>query len=271
MRAIGFQAGLRGDAVISTVAARAFKQVYPDAHLTFALHQQFIDILPLFYQHPYFDNFHLWQEYDLWPGQADKEYLTRTKYDIVFNAMPKRHNESSWWLTENQCENVCSVYNLPIPSNTQPILNPWFAIDERKDYVAFNYVGSWPKYPNEKSFNLDKAQRIVNMVRKMGYKVLQLGASGEPALENTDKLILSLFETVKTMLGCRALIGIDSFLTWAASAYSFPCVSSYSSRYYGEHIASIQPKNQNARYLSAFNLNDIDDGQLEETIRMVLA
>lgn len=275
MRAIGFCQGQRGDLIISTVAARAFKQRYPDAHLTLGVNQRYTDMIPLFYQHPYFDDFHVYEEYDNWPGRRDQLYLLSSGYNAVYPAMPKRHNEATWWQTEHQAQNICSVYGLIPPQDIQCILTPWFRPygQDMRDYVAFNYIGAfYAGYPNAKSYSPERAAEIVRIVRGLGYKVIVLGDPNEPLLEGTERRPLTYVESVKTMLSCRAFIGIDSGLTWAASAYSFPTLACYSDAYYSPaHISNIQPRNPNSRYLSAPNVNEISVDAIVGAVREILS
>lgn len=260
MRAIGFNIGQLGDLVINTVAARAYKEVEPEAHLTMGIAKKYKDIAPLFYQHGFFDNFHIYENYDGWPGSDDLDYLRAAKYDTVFNGMPQ-HTSNQWWTHYNQTEEACAMHGIPIPLNIQCNLNPWFhrKSQETKNYVAFNYIGGfYAGYPNTKSYDPARAKAIVDHVNKLGYNVIHLGNPAEPALEGTEFKPLTLLETVEVMLNCKMLIGVDSFLTWAASAYNFPVLACYSHRYYGgDYVKNIQAPNPYATYLDSENLNDI--------------
>lgn len=273
MRAIGFQQGQFGDAVVSTVPARAFKQRNPGSTLTLGLNQRYADMAPLF-AHSDFDDIHVYEAYDGWPSKRDNDYLVKSGYDHVFDAMPKRpgNSEANWWKWESQAENACSIYGLPYPiDGLQCKLTKWFDVPDYSGYIAFNYIGAfYAGYPNSKSYTPDQAQGIVKLIRKMGYKVIILGDPKEPGLEDAEKRELSYFDSVKTLLGCRAFVGIDSGLTWLASAYSFPTLASYGSEYYGDRVSAIQPVNPNARYLSAPKLSGISLDILEKELHTVL-
>lgn len=259
MRAIGFQQGQLGDLVISTVPARAFKQAYPRATLTLGLNKKYADIAPLFANHDSYSDIHFYDGYDNWPSPWDRDYLNRAGYDIVFDAMPKRSNEATWWQTEHQARNACSVYGLPAPEDgLQCHLNKWFDVPDYSGYIAFNYIGAfYAGYPNHKSYSPECARELVKLIKAKGYNVIVLGDPKEPPLEGTERKPLSYFESVKTMLGCRALVGIDSGLTWVASAYSHPTVAGYASEYYGYRVSAIQPINPKASYVSAPRIEQI--------------
>lgn len=275
MRAIGFTQGQLGDLIISTVAARSFKENVQNSTLTLGINKKYSETAPLFANHPHFDNIHFYDGYDNWPTEIDINYLKSENYDIIFPAMPKRGtNESSWWKTEHQCQNICSLYGLPHPRDGyQCHLTKWFDIPDYSNYIAFNYIGAfYAGYPNNKSYSPEQAQQIVNLIRKIGYKVIILGDPKEPRLENAEKKNLSYFESVKTMLGCKALIGVDSGLTWVASAYSHPVLASYSNEYYGkEFISSIQPINPNARYLDEKLISQISVDKIEQELSIILS
>jgi len=273
MKAIGMTQGQRGDLIISTVPARAFKEQYPNATLTLGLNKRYADMAPLFANHESYDSVHFYDAYDNWPSQLDLEYLKRAEYDIIYDPMPKRHNEASWWKTESQVQNACSLYNLTPPTDLQCRLTQWFDVPDLKDYVALNYIGAfYSGYPNAKSYSPQRVAGIVGLIKTKGYKVIVIGDPAEPHLEGTERQNLSYFDSVKTMLGCKAFVGIDSGLTWAASAYSFPTLASYSHEYYGaDRVCAIQPVNPNGVYLSGSSLNDISIDKISQKIDNILS
>ncbi len=267
-RAIGFAQGQRGDLCISTVAARAFKEQFPGAHLTLGMNKQFADMVDLFKNHEYFDDIHLYEEYDNWPSLEDINYLNNDgHFDIVFSAMPKRGNEHNWWQFEHQALNSATVYGLNPPSSLQCSLTQWFNIPDNGRYVAFSPIGGWYNYPNAKSLSIPRAQEIVDFIISLGYGVIQLGAPDEPKLNGTEKKSLTYIESVRNMLGCKMLIVPDTGLSWVASAYSMPTLGLYSNAYYSsKFIGNIQPKNPNAQYLDDPNVNDINIELIKEKI-----
>lgn len=270
-RAIGFNVGQRGDIVLSTVAARAFKEQYPGWNLTLGIHQQYEDMLPLFGDNPYFDDYHLYESYADWPSFADQNFLSRERFDIVYHGMPKRANESDWWKSESQPANVCGLYGLTVPANLQCALTKWFDVPDNSGYIAFQPIGGFQDWPNKKSFSVERANQVVAAIKALGYKVLQIGGPGEPALEGAERRDLSYFESVKNILGCRAFVGVDSGLTWVTSAYSFPTVACYANGYYGrQFIKSIQPVNPAASYLDAELTNDIPIEDIVAAIKEVV-
>ncbi len=258
IRAIGFHQGQLGDIIISTVAARAFKQQYPDGRLTLGINKRFEMILPLIGAHAYFNDYHLYHEYAGWPGGEDNLFLAKNQFDLVYDAMPKRANEATWWRTEHQAANACSIYGLSVPANLQCSLTKWFDAPDNSGYIAFQPYGGFQDWPNKKSFSVERGNQVVALIKALGFKVLQIGGPGEPLLDGAEKRDLTYIESVKHILGCRAFVGVDSGLTWVTSAYSFPTLALYANGYYSrQFISSIQPVNPNAIYLDDVLVNDI--------------
>lgn len=261
LRAIGFQQGQRGDIILATVAARAFKEQYPEARLTLGLNRQYEDMLPMFGAHRYYDDYHVWQEYANWPGGEDDLFLAKNQFDFVYHAMPRRRNEATWWKDEHQAANACSIYGLTPPKDLQCSLTKWFDAPDYSSYIGFQPFGGWQDWPNKKSFSVERANAVVAAIKALGFNVLQFGGPDEPLLDGATKLngkFNTYFDSMKAMLGCRALVTVDTGRVWAASAYSFPTLGLYSTSYYGpQYISSIQPINPNAIYESAPLVNDI--------------
>lgn len=260
MKAIGFNVGQRGDLILNTVAARAFRERFSETdHLTLGVAPQYADMLPLFAQHPDIDTTHVYGCYEGWPNAQDQAYLKWANYGYVFNGMPQ-HRQDDWWRIRHQAAETCVMHGLAAPANLQCQLNPWFApyLDDLHDYVALNWIGGFQDWPNRKSFSLERATEVVRLIRAMGYKVLVLGDPREPALPDTERRNLTYFESVKAMLACRAFVGVDSGLMWVASAYSHRALGLYANGYYGaEFVKHIQPVNPNAIYLDAPVTNEI--------------
>lgn len=257
MRAIGMCQGQRGDCVLSTVAARAFKEKYPDSTLTLGINKKYADMAPLFANHSYFDDIHLYDNYSNWPSPLDKEYHIRAKYDIIYDPMPVRPNEATWWMTEHQAQNICSIYGLQT-SNIQCNLTKWFDVPDNKGYIGFQWAGGMQDWPNKKSFSIDRANQIVQLIEKLGYKAMVFGATQEPELAYGTRFIGTYFDTIRNMLGCKMLVTVDTGLVWLASSYSFPTLGIYSNQYYlKNYVKNIQPINSNAVYLDDDLVNNI--------------
>lgn len=267
LRAIGFQQGQLGDLVISTALARAFKRDNPGSHLTLGVNECYRAIVPLFHDHPFYDDVHIYTTYDGWPGVEDMAYLRESQFDCVFHAMPRIAHD--WFRYGHQTKMVGAVHGVRVDDETC-VLKRWFEVEERVDSIAFApFAGSY-NAGNSKALSVERAQQIVDALSQEGYNVVQLGGPGEPRLNGAEWEERSYFESVRAMLGCRALIHSDTGMGWVCSAYQHPQVGLYSHEYYGEeYIGNIQPRNLRGQFCSAQNVNQISVDNLLNTLRMV--
>ena len=241
---------------MTTVAARAFKEQYPDWKLTMAVGPQFADMLPLFYQHSYYDNYHVWETYEGWPSAPDVEYLRREKYDVAFHAFPPHPDE--WWRHRHQYAEAAHMVGLHIPKDIQPVLTKWFHVARSVGTVAFAPFAGWYNQSNDKKLSIDHAQDIVNMLLKRGKKVLQIGGADEPKLAGVDQYKTSYFQSVKDVLGCDLLIHTDTGIGHVIGAYQHPAIGLYGYRYYGkEKVRNIQPISENTVCISEETVGQI--------------
>jgi len=267
MKAIGFNIGQRGDICMNTVVARQFKIQFPNSHLTLGIGPQYADMIQLFNQHQSIDDTHVYKSYDRWPSQEDIFYLKNKKFDIVFPGLPQ-HTSDRWWQQYHQTEEACLMNGLEKPINKECNLNKYFETGYIKKYIAFAPFAGFYNKNNTKTLTLENAQRIVDLVLKLGYAVIQLGGIDEPKLQNTVFLNSDYFNSVRLMLSCEFLIHTDTGIGWIASAYKFPCIGLYSNYYYSKsYVKNIQPINNNAIYIDNFNVNDIDLEEIRIAIK----
>jgi len=243
---------------MSTVAARAFKEQHPNTSLTLGLGPEFADMAPLFARHPYYDDIHVYNSYQGWPNEMDRDYLHRSRYDIVFNGFPP-HREQDWWRYRHQNAEAAYMVGLPIPADISTVLTKWFSVrDDFKDAVALAAFAGFYNPGNDKRLDIETAQSIADYILSQGFRVLQLGGADEPVLRGTICLPTNYFDSVRNMLACRALIHTDTGMGHVAGAYKQRALGLYSSAYYGDqYLPAIQPINPNAIYLSALRVNDI--------------
>lgn len=270
-RAIGFQQGLRGDLVFSTIAARSLKEQYPDWHLTLGVGPQFKDLLPLFHDHESFDAVHTYTTYDGWPGPRDLDYLQAAKYDLVFNAMPP-HLDQQWWLHRHQYAEAAHMVGLPVPADIQPRLTRWFHVEQ----FSFPTVAIAPfggnGGVNDKMLSVEQAQAIVDYLVQKGYMVLHLGAPSEPRLKGAQLLPVSYFDSVRNMLSCKVLIHCDTGMGHVAGAFNHPSLGLYGHRYFGaEWVHQIMPRHANFISEVAPTVAEISLDKVFKSINLLLS
>jgi ADP-heptose:LPS heptosyltransferase len=271
MKAIGWNLGQRGDIVMNTVVARGFKEMYPNSHLTLGIYKEYADMAKLFLNHPYIDDVHVYDSYHDWPNDNDINFLKTSKFDKVYHGMPS-HSRSDWYNhCKSQTEEACLMNNINPPKDLQCILSKWFDINqEYNNYVCISPFSS----ANKKDLSIEKCNEIVNFINSLGYHVLQLSAYNQPKLDNCTYLKTDYFNSVVNMLSCKALITVNTGMSWTASAYSHKVLGLYGIDTWGYHGLKTskvyEPINPNATYLSSENVNNIDMELIKDSIVKIL-
>jgi len=271
MRAIGWNLGQRGDIIMNTVVARGFKEQYPKSHLTLGIYKAFADMKDLFKNHPYIDDVHIYDSYENWPNDKDLEFLQSSKFDKVFHGMPN-HSRSDWYNhCSSQTEEACLMNGVKPPKDLQCILNKWFSVN--KEYSNFICIAPFTS-SEKKDLTIDKANKIVDILKKIGYNVLQLSSNQQPKLEGATFVNTDYMNSVINMLSCKMLITVNTGMSWTASAYGHKTLGLYGIDKWGypglKSSKIYEPINPNAIYLSSEYSNDINISLIEENIIKLL-
>jgi len=273
VKVCAFNSGQNGDLIINVAGAKIFKDKYPDHLLYLNVAEKYKDIIPLLQNNKYFDGIQVWENYDSWPSKRDAEIIESGKYDLIGHPM-KTHKDHWHKLRHQSCEvayqndiislQECEQYK----DGVQIELNQWFEIPDLKEYIAFFPFAGAYNWGNSKMLSIQKAQEIADLIIEMGYKVLQIGGKDEPKIEGCEKFDTNIFDSVRNVLGCKALIHTDSFIGWAISGYQFPQIGLYNHLYYGEDcVKNIQPVNPNSQYISVENLDGLEYNKIQEMIK----
>ena len=271
-RAIGFNLGLRGDIIMNTVAARSFKEQFPNYSLTLGIYKAYEDMRELFLHHPNIDDVHIYNSYDGWPNQDDTDYLKKQNYDIIFNGMPN-HSSDTWYNeVENQPAEVCLMHGLPIPSNLQCELVQYFPpFKHDKKYICISPFST----KKEKDFDQSKCELLVKSLNLLGYDVFQLSHKSQPRISGcvNEGFVQCYFDSVKLMLGSESLITVNSGMAWVAAAYSHKVIGLYGLDDWGysglKSSKVYQPINPNSIYLSEKNVNDIPIDLIIDSVKSI--
>lgn len=270
MRAIGFNQGQIGDLAMNIVTCRAFKEAYPDSHLTFNINKKYESVAPIFLHNKLIDDIKIWENYDNWPSDSDKKYLEDKKFDKVFNPMPK-HKYENWYLQYHHTEAMCLMNDLIPPKNLHIELNRWFDLEEKyKDCVALTCFSS---AGNIRDIPKDFANKIVDYIHSLGLSTIQLGLKDHPKLNVTfDPIGQTIFEDVKVALSCRFLLTADTGMNWILSGYQSKVLGLYSALSYPTYAPLINrtPRNKNAIYLENYNIQDINFELIKDSINKLL-
>jgi ADP-heptose:LPS heptosyltransferase len=247
--AIGFQQGQLGDLVIATVAARAFKQQFPDARLTFGIAEKYRDALPLFFCNKHINDFHIWDGYDNWPTKLDREYMYFRGFDRVFNAMPP-HSRPDWYNYRTYGEENCIRFGLKVPDDTSYELVQWFPLSEgHKKTITLSLFPSAGQL--HKTMPVDECEKLCVYLKAAGYSPVQIGGKFEYVrLANAYAPHLSIFEATKLMLSSAFHITADTAFSSIAAAYKHPVLGFYGINYPDMvDCFSHLPPNPNAIYI----------------------
>ena len=264
MKCMGFNQGQYGDLCINTVACRSFKERFPEYKLHFGINKKYSSLSPIFENNELIDSIHIWDAYDGWPSEKDIEYISKEKYDFIFNPMP-RHFEEHWYINFHQTQENCRVHGLNSPDNLQVYLNKYFDTDKNDKCVALNLFAE--TRGNSKTPDLNQAKEIADLLVKKGYNPIQIGLPDQPQICE-KRFTGSFFDSIKFVLSCDFLLTVDSAMAWIASGYSFPTIGIYAYTYYPHVITSKnwQPINPNAIYLEKDKISNINIDAISKAI-----
>ena len=255
-RVIGFNQGQAGDLCMNLVACRAFKEMFPKSEIIFGINRRYEQLAPLFLENPLVDGVHIWDGYDNWPTQADKDHIKSERFTHVFNPMP-HHTREDWYLDRHQTEEVCWMHGLRPPNDLSVSLNKYFStppIDKRR--IAVNLHAA--TRAEAKTPSPAHARAIIKALEGSGYMPVQIGLPNEEQYCK-ERFVGTFFESVQFVLSCGALLTVDSAMAWIASGYKFPTVGLYTPSYYPNALSSVtwQPRNDNLIALEAGRIDEI--------------
>lgn len=253
--------GLIGDLAINLPFLNFLKnnQAYS---ITMPIYKKYSDAAPLFLNNKSIDRILILDSYDNYPNQKDKDIIDSLNFTVVLNPMATHRGPGEFWQTMHQCAAVAYDYieNNSLTNDLCQIqLTKWFNIEDHKNVISFCPFAGYMHNPNnDKRLTLDRAEKIVQFIRKLGFYVHHFGLPDEPTVNGAFKFNKSYFESIRYMLGCKFLLHTDSGCGWYASGYQFPQLGLYSDGYYSKQfVKNIQPINPNSKYLSEKNVNDI--------------
>ena len=252
---------------MNVVACRAVKRDHPNSDLYLGINKQYQSLKEIFLYNNLIDNIHIWDQYNNWPSDIDKEYLREQKFDMAFNPMPK-HSSEDWYLYRHQTEEVCLMHGIIPPNDLTVTFNKYFETKRYNKYVAVNLFAETRS--SDKTPDLQQSINIVNLIKSLGYIPVQIGLPEQPQICD-NQFFGSFFETIKFVLSCNFLVTVDSAIAWIASGYSFPVVGIYAYSYYTGATTSKnwQPINKNALYIEKYRISDITTYDIEQAIQLI--
>ena len=270
-KAIGFLYGQVGDAVMCSVAARNFKSLNPDVHLTFALGRKYANAIDLFRGLPYIDDFHVWDSIDGNLTALDEQYIESNKFAKVFNPLAP-HKQYDWFNHRHYIHETCDMLDIPFLGDYQCELG----YKPNQSFFGGNVVTTSlfsSGHDSSKAPDYDTAVKVFKMIQGAGFKVVQIG-SGDKDIDGALKASnLTLLEAVDAISSSICHLTIDTAFSWIASAYNRPVVGLYGKNYAGMASGrqiSHNPYNRNALYLNRESVKDISAEEIFESVMKVI-
>lgn len=264
IKAIGFLVGQVGDLVMCSVAARQFKKQYPNSHLTLAIGKKYAHVADLFRNMPDTDALHIWDSYDNWPSQVDRDFVLGGNFDMVFNPLPP-HSRPDWYNHYHYVEETCLMFGLQLPSYLQCALAERPPVEKNSRYVTLSLFASGNQL--KKTIRLDDMDELASGLINKGYIPIQVGSSDLIIKGAQQAQNLSICEAVDLMRSSMLHISIDTAFAWIASAYQLPMVGLYGATYPdmpSTRVHSHNPVNPNAIYINRASVKDITVDEILE-------
>jgi len=269
MKIAGWNFGLFGDLVMNTTLAKTFKTHNPDSNLIFCVGRKYSAILPLFYNHPCIDGFHVWEGCDDWPTNNDSKYIESGRFDKVYSACPQ-HKRQDWYKYNHYIEEVHDMNDFPPPVDMQCHLDKWFQTEERSQKLITTSLVSGND-PLGRALDSNQILSLHKDIEKLGYKVVRLDTKQCPTLENDYPASkLSLLDAVKLLLTSKLHLTVDTSYSWIGSSYSHPVLSLHGINYPDmdiEHVKSHVPFNPNARAIISNSVKEIKNQSIIDVIK----
>ncbi len=267
-KAIGFKQGQIGDLVIQTAVAAAFKEQYHDTHLTFGIGSKYKDMLPLFFNHPFIDDYHIWDGYDNWPSNLDVEYIKFKNFDFVFDAMGG-HTQANWYNFNHYATEDCLIHGIkPLP---KPVyyLNKWFPLHSDCNKIVTLSLFPSKSTQMDKTLRIQEAEKFCKDLRTLGFTPLQLGGRFDYKLDNAICPDFSIFEATKYMLSSKVHVTADTSFASIAAGYNHPTIGFYGLNYPDmTDCFSHLPPNRNAYYFRNINPQEVTADMLLGALKM---
>lgn len=265
MKAAGWMFGEFGDIILTSTLCRTFKELNPNSELILCAHKKYSNVLPLFYNNPFVDGFHLWQGIngDDWLCEKDLEYVYKEKFDLVYTAKPQ-HKDNLWYQKGiHQIDEIHDMYNFAPPANKQCYLEKWFDLLPGQNNVITASVFASGNHPNQlaRTFSPAKLRELFLVIESYGYKIVRLDTREEPELEDYwPASKLSLIDAAKILASSKLHLTCDTSWSWIADSYSHNTIGWTRSESY-------VPVNPNGHYFVADNINDIPIEKIIELIK----
>lgn len=270
MRIIGFNQGQIGDLALNIIPTRAIKEVFPNSHLIFSINKKYASAAPIFYHHPMIQEIKIWDGYDDWPTESDKKWIEENRADLFFNPNPPV-TDTNWFLKRHHSEEVCRMHGIKPPKNLKVELVKYF--DTIKQYSNTVAIAPFTSAGAVRDIPFEVSVKIIEFIHSLGFETIQLGLLSHQKLPTSHPMYgKGIFDDVKIAASCRLLITADTGINYIMSGYSHKVLGLYSTNCYPllPPLKNRRPINENALYLEAPNVYNIDLETIKKTIKELL-
>jgi hypothetical protein len=262
---VGFNQGQYGDLFIQLVPAKMLKCIYEGCRVIFSVNKKYEDVIDVLKLSEDIDDFIVWDGYDDWPTEKDKQKMSEFdgEFGRLFNPMQKNsvldwHNY--WHITEE----ACVRYRLPRPADhIQDFKIP------KPDVEKENTVCIAGSASGEvKSFTEQQIEIIKKFCKKKDLEPILLGGPEDKGVDGIEKFEGNYSESVFKMIKSRFLVSADTGMVWAASAFSHHVLGLYcmDSETKASSHENWTPKNKNQKTVVSKSMADITEEILEEEL-----
>jgi len=272
--------GQIGDIVLFSPTVRRLKQLFPNAHITFAVSRRYREAGELLAGLPYVDQlfvaelyfeklggltFQPWERG--WPVdlRGDDEVVEQRRHDLVLETRP-RHRRDRWWEHATLPEELAHMVGVPGPIDPQPEIRLPPGVTLPPEWQGKIVFHNDPCIDPRKGWPWEQALEFL-----AGMPPASVAVIGKPGPAVPHALDLrgrtTLAQTAALIAASRCFVGIESGPTCIAAALQVPTVALFGTAYIPV-CESVQPRNPRAIYLQTEGtLDSIQPGTVHEAVR----
>lgn len=271
-KGLGFNQGQIGDLAMQVVLCKQFKKIFPNSHMTLGINKKYETCKDIFKENEYIDDIKIWDGYDDFPTQSDKEFLQQhaKEYTHIFHPMAS-HIDPQWYTKIHHIQAFSNNHGLGKIDDLKIELKQWFDLEVKyKNCVA---ITAFSSAGNVRDIPKDFANKIIDYIHSLGLETIQLGLKDHERLNTTYEPIGgTIMEDVIVALSCKMLLTTDTGMNWIMSGYNQNVLGLYSNYSYpiSAPLYNRTPINPNALYLEADYVKNINFDMIKGYIQKLI-
>lgn len=266
IKILGFNAGQIGDILIGLPAAKYLYNTTKDCQITLCVNKKYSKIVPFLRGLDYIDNIYISDGYENFPNQIDNDFLCYQKFDKIYNPM-QRHSRYDWYNYYHYTEEMAISHGILDQFDRDKFNKKIDLVKLATTPIDSNVIGFVPHANGQdRSLSQDDAQFLIDVINKLGYKLIYLGLNSN--LNNIKELENKSFLNSGVILSnLKRLITVDTAWSWLASGYNINTFGLYYKNY-PDMIKqwSHFPENPNAEYIINDDIKKIDRQMVEQKL-----